>query len=205
MCYKSYVGCSTDFEKTIDELRKRKFGYVLQQISATWENASITPGRKRATKYSRPRALQGLSGCRFQASAVVLRLCRIQDKATWENETDVRATNRATATNKNVLQIIVSPCESRATKISADSHPEAARKRFDGAGIGQRGRASRKTSEHSRTMIDFPCENRTQVRATPCATPTNENVLQIRVSADKTRATKSIPTLHGFNAMLDCV
>lgn len=51
-CYKSYVGCSTDFEKTIDELRKRKFCYVLQQISATWENASITPGRKRATKFS---------------------------------------------------------------------------------------------------------------------------------------------------------
>lgn len=78
MCYKSYVGCSTDFDKTIDELRKREFGYVLQQISATWENASITPGRRRATKYSWLRAFQGLSGCRFQAPAVVLRLCPIR-------------------------------------------------------------------------------------------------------------------------------
>ena len=129
MCYKSYVGCSTDFEKTIDELRKRKNSYVLHQTRATWANVSITPGRKRATKYSRLRALQGLSGCRFQASAVVLRLCRIQDKANWENETDVRATNRATATNKNVLQIIVSPCGSRATKsvwIHAQEQPESA-------------------------------------------------------------------------------
>ena len=78
MCYKSYVGCSTDFEKTIDELRKRDFGYVLQQISATWENASITPGRKRATKFLLTQGLQGLSGCRFQAPAVVLRLCPIR-------------------------------------------------------------------------------------------------------------------------------
>ena len=54
-------------------------------------------------------------------------------------------------------------------------------------------------------MIDFPCENRTTVRATTCATPTNKNVLQIRVSADKMRATKSILALRGFNAMLDCV
>lgn len=129
MCYKSCVGCSTDFGKTIDELRKRKFGYVLQQISATWENASITPGRRRATKYSWLRAFQGLSGCRFRASAVVLRLYRIQENATWENETDVRATKRATPTNENVLQIIVSPCESRATKsaqIHAQKQPESA-------------------------------------------------------------------------------
>ena len=53
----------------------------------------------------------------------------MQDKATWENETDVRATKRATATNKIVLQIIVSPCKSRATKsaqIHAQEQPESA-------------------------------------------------------------------------------
>ena len=60
MCYKSYVGCSTDFEKSTDELRKRKNSYVLHQTSATWANVSITPGRKRATKYSRLRAFRGL-------------------------------------------------------------------------------------------------------------------------------------------------
>ena len=48
-------------------------------------------------------------------------------------------------------------------------------------------------------------ENETGVRATQCATPTNKNVLQVRVSADKERATNSIPALHGFNAMLDWV
>lgn len=155
MCYKSYVGCSTDFEKTIDELRKRKFGDVLHQTSATWANVSITPGRKRATKYSRLRALQGLSGCRFQASAVVLRLCRIQDKATWENETDVRATPCATPTNEKCATNHRFPLWIACYKISVDSRPGAARKRLDGAGIGQKGRASRKTSDHSRTMIDF--------------------------------------------------
>ena len=155
MCYKSYVGCSTDFEKTIDELRKRDFGYVLQQISATWENASITPGRKRATKFLLTQGLSRSFGLPFPSAGGGSAAVPNQKKPSCENETDVRATKRATPTNKNVLQIIVSPCESRATNISADSRPEAARKRFDGAGIGQRGRASRKTSEHSRTMIDF--------------------------------------------------
>ena len=78
MCYKSYVGCSTDFEKTIDELRKRDFGYVLQQISATWENASITPGRKRATKFLLTQGLSRSFGLPFPSAAVVLRLCPIR-------------------------------------------------------------------------------------------------------------------------------
>ena len=149
------MGCSTDFEKTIDELRKRKNSYVLHQTSATWANVSITPGRKRATQFSRLRAFQALSGCRFQAPAVVLRLYRIQEKATCENETDVRATNRATATNKKFATNHRFPLWIACYKISADSRPGAARKRLDGAGIGQRGRAGRKTSDHSRTMIDF--------------------------------------------------
>ena len=173
---------------------------MLQQISATWENASITPGRKRATKFLLTQGLSRSFGLPFPSAGGGSAAVPNQKKPSCENETDVRATKRATPTNKNVLQIIVSPCESRATKISADSRPEAARKRFDGAGIGQRGRASRKTSEHSRTMIDFSCENRTTVRATPCATPTNENVLQIRVSADKARATNLLLRFADFSA-----
>lgn len=120
------MGCSTDFEKTIDELRKRDFGYVLQQISATWENASITPGRKRATKFLLTQGLSRSFGLPFPSAGGGSAAVPNQKKPSCENETDVRATKRATPTNKNVLQIIVSPCESRATKISADSRPEAA-------------------------------------------------------------------------------
>lgn len=205
MCYKSYVGCSTDFDKTIDELRKREFGYVLQKISATWANALITPGQKRATQFSRLRAFQALSGCRFQAPAVVLRLYRIQEKATCENETDVRATPCATPTNENVPQIIVSPCESRATK-SVSIHDQKQRESASMArGSGKGGERVEKSQNIRGPWLEFPCDNRTTVCATKCATFTNKNVLQIRVSADKMRATKSILALRGFNAMLDCV
>lgn len=86
MCYKSYVGCSTDFEKTINELRKRDFGYVLQQISATWENASITPGRKRATKFLLTQGLSRSFGLPFPSAGGGSAAVPNQKKPSCENK-----------------------------------------------------------------------------------------------------------------------
>lgn len=127
------MGCSTDFEKTIDELRKRDFSYVLQQISATWENASITPGRKRATKFLLTQGLSRSFRLPFPSAGGGSAAAPNQKKSNCENETDVRATKRATPTNENVLQSIVSPCESRATK-SAQIH---AQKQRESASMGR--------------------------------------------------------------------